>query len=451
MNQERRFWPFFAVVLLIWVSNQASAQTENPPEVSREMLEKSHLLEELPPPPDTAEKIEALVKKRQTEQYQKIIDLFKQGKVTAQEALKDPAFRGELHDKWRDNPLIPESLKKLLDQYTDPEHAPALSPKDLEELRNFAKSAPSHNEAEGKKGAAQKSEKPSDSTDDEKSAAGRTGRGGGSSGQTPEDQQELAQRVMKWLSGSPAMRKALRDLGRNLGEEDPRWARLSAGIDDMRQRLGNWSQRLELASGERGSWLARILPNWAPHFGLPADQSAGAGPHATDEDAGGSLSAGSHPWLLFAAFAFVILAALAGWSLMSRSRRLYGQSQRQEWKLGPWPVNPKEVVTRRELVQAFEYLSLLNLGPDARNWNHRVIAICLADKKKLSRMPVSRPPRHNAPETLPVNDPLHQVVVRELASIYEVARYAPPGDTLPVASLEAARRDLCNLAGVTAA
>src|SRR5262249_26886429 len=36
--------------------------------------------------------------------------------------------------------------------------------------------------------------------------------------------------------------------------------------------------------------------------------------------------------------------------------------------LGPWPVDPALVATRAELVQAFDYLALLMLGPPARSW-----------------------------------------------------------------------------------
>jgi hypothetical protein len=451
MNEARGLWPFFTLAFLIWLATSVSAQTETPPEISREMVEKSHFLEGLSPPQNLSETIEALVKKRQSEKYQRIFDLLKQGKIKPAEAIKDLAFLKGL----RDNPAIPESLKKLIDQYTDPEHARTLTPQDLEEIRNFARKP--RDEVEGKDGAAPKSQNSPEPSRDGNSAGRRLPRGGGSSGPTKEEQQQLAQRVMRWLSGSPAMRQALRDLGRRLGEEDPRWGRLSARFDEMRERWDKLSQKLQfdhLASGETGSWLARILPSGSLQWGLSGDQSAAAQQRGIDDAAGGSLSASSFTWLAFAAIVVLILTVVTGWSLMARSRQLLGARQQEEWRLGPWPVNPGDVLTRGELVQAFEYLSLLNLGPDARNWNHRVIASRLGDEKKLKKYnvaPASWPRQGRAVVILPVNDPLHRVVVGELASIYEQARYAPPGDPLPETSLEAARRDLCLLAGVTAA
>jgi hypothetical protein len=454
MNHLHRLWPFLAVALLASLFCPASAQTENPPEVTEEMLEKSHLSEALAPSPDLAAKIEALVKKRQSEQYRKIFEQLKQGKLNYKEAMKDRAFLKGL----RDDPRIPPSVKKLLDQYMDPEHAPALSPKDIEALREFAKDVGPRPEAEEKNNTPGKPEKAPEPAGDENSSLGGIGRGGtGSGGQTTEKQQELAQRLMKWLGGSPAMRQALRDLGRHLGEEDPRWQRLSSGIETMKERWGRWGQMLELdrLGDEDGrSWLARRFADSIPQFSWPSWEPPSAGPLLNDEIGSRSLPGVSGPWLLFASLAGAIAAAIAGWAFLARSRRLLEGREHPDWKLGPWPVNPREVLSRREMVLAFEYLSLLNLGPDARNWNHRVIATRLAEEKILKKhraIGVSEPTRSKPVEMQPVNDPLHQLVVGELASVYEQARYAPPGDTLSEASLESARRNFCLLAGEVAA
>ena len=96
------------------------------------------------------------------------------------------------------------------------------------------------------------------------------------------------------------------------------------------------------------------------------------------------------------------------------------------WNLGPWPVNPALVSTPAELIRAFEYLSLLRLGPDSRSWNHRAIAAHLG-------------------QTVP---PDGRRAADELAALYEQARYAPADDPLPADALSTARRDLCLLAGV---
>jgi len=44
---------------------------------------------------------------------------------------------------------------------------------------------------------------------------------------------------------------------------------------------------------------------------------------------------------------------------------------RSSWlALGPWPVDPRHITSRGELIQAFEYLACLLLGPDALHRNH---------------------------------------------------------------------------------
>src|SRR5262249_61129604 len=92
------------------------------------------------------------------------------------------------------------------------------------------------------------------------------------------------------------------------------------------------------------------------------------------------------------------------------------------WKLGPWPVDPAAVRTREELVRAFEYLSLLRLGPSARSRNHLEIA-----------------------------DRLGNGAARQLARAYEQAPSAPPADTLADSDLANARRHLTFLAGAPSA
>jgi hypothetical protein len=90
-----------------------------------------------------------------------------------------------------------------------------------------------------------------------------------------------------------------------------------------------------------------------------------------------------------------------------------------------WPHQPHLVSTRAELIAAFEYLSLLLLGPNARTWNHRDIAAAVGA---------------TAADRQPAAD--------ELAALYEQARYTPDDGPLAPAAVAAARRDLCLLAGV---
>jgi hypothetical protein len=122
--------------------------------------------------------------------------------------------------------------------------------------------------------------------------------------------------------------------------------------------------------------------------------------------------------------------ALAAWRL-----RVWHQAQRAAaaaaWKLGPWPVDPAAVASRQELIQAFEYLSLLRFGQAAFAWNHLEIAAHLGEGEGGSEAE-----RRSA--------------AGRLAALYERARYAPPDGPLPDADLALARRDLCFLAGALA-
>ncbi len=94
--------------------------------------------------------------------------------------------------------------------------------------------------------------------------------------------------------------------------------------------------------------------------------------------------------------------------------------------LGPWPVDPRKVATRGQLVQAFDYLALLVLGTDVRSWNHRAIARKMLETKL--------PPQ----------------AVEQLAHLYEAARYTAGPEPLPLNDQTAARRYLCLLAEVPA-
>jgi hypothetical protein len=129
----------------------------------------------------------------------------------------------------------------------------------------------------------------------------------------------------------------------------------------------------------------------------------------------------------------VVLAAAAGvlWragGLVERVR----QARAAAWRLGPWPVRPEDVATRGDLVRAFEHLALLCLGPDARTHHHLDLAARIGAQSDLD------------PER-------RQDAARHLAGLYEQARYTPDDERLADDDLHRARRELCYLAGVTAA
>jgi hypothetical protein len=90
--------------------------------------------------------------------------------------------------------------------------------------------------------------------------------------------------------------------------------------------------------------------------------------------------------------------------------------------LGPWPLDPARVASRNELIQAFEYLTLLRCGEPARTWHHHAIAECLGGSETERR-----------------------TAADQLAALYEQARYAPAAGGEP--DWSAARGPLTMLAG----
>jgi hypothetical protein len=92
---------------------------------------------------------------------------------------------------------------------------------------------------------------------------------------------------------------------------------------------------------------------------------------------------------------------------------------------GGWPIDPREINTREDVVKAFEYLSVMLCGSGAKTWTHSTIA------DELSKLAASEP------ET-----------ALKLARLYELARYAPLDEPLTRAELLEARRLVCELAGM---
>jgi hypothetical protein len=241
----------------------------------------------------------------------------------------------------------------------------------------------------------------------------------------------------KTLSNSPALSQAIRDLSQAAPAQDARWLDFLREAGDLGERLnsrfsgpGDGSGLIDrlAESLPRVHWrtpdLAQGRSEWV---GLPSAPAAGA------PAAGGGWR---WLWLLLVP----VLALLAWRALAVRQARVAAAVA--GWRPGAWPVHPARVRTRQELVQAFEHLSLLWLGPDARHRHHRDLG------DQLGRQPV--PVSKGVPRALAVAPAERQQVAAELATLYEQARYAPPSDVLPESALAAARRDLCSLAGVAA-
>jgi hypothetical protein len=239
---------------------------------------------------------------------------------------------------------------------------------------------------------------------------------------------QLAQRL-DGLSGtmndSPAFRQTMRDLGRMTLTADAHLG--DRTLDGQFDRWNRWAnQGNNWFNGRRSGFPALDLPKMAalrvpslnlsvggvPRMGMPSGTSVAGSP-------------GLGQGLVWAAVLVGIAVLL--WKILGRFGPLTPQRSADAWRLGPWPVDPKAVASRAEMIRAFEYLSLLRLGRPALHWNHREIA-----------------------DRLGTEDADRRRAAGEIAGLYERARYAPGDEPLSDEALATFRRDLCFLAGVSA-
>ncbi len=201
-------------------------------------------------------------------------------------------------------------------------------------------------------------------------------------------------------------------------------------LDDMRQSLRN--------SPDGAHWASKILPKDIPwhigeklmerfeHFQLPESWHVSLPTlgrlKAPRLPAGGGMPSlpqispgGASLWLLL--FLLCGLLAWRTWSMPARR-----PAAAPTFELGPWPVRPEAVATRTELIQAFDYLALLQLGLAARSWNHRTVAERWAEQAAARAEPA-----------------------RTLADLYELARYTAGPEALAPEQYEPARRALVAL------
>jgi hypothetical protein len=229
------------------------------------------------------------------------------------------------------------------------------------------------------------------------------------------------------FKGSKSVEKAIDSL--TSGENGPDWLKDKDEKEDEEFDWDQFGQRIGFDKLE--GWLPKMDGDWMnpkmpsmPSPNLENKSAPTIPPIGISE--GGGVAAG-------VVLGLILLTVLlfAAWKLRHWFTAGAGDALIGRWRLGPWPVQPALVRTREELIRAFEYLSLLRLGKAARTWNHRQIAASLGGK---SATPT---------ECGEAAD--------RLAQAYEKARYAPAADELPDRQLDAARRDLCLLAGVAGA
>lgn len=243
------------------------------------------------------------------------------------------------------------------------------------------------------------------------------------------EQAEKLQKAGGPLADSPALQRAVRDWAESLD-------RPGTGGTSWADRVAGWvrsARQSPLISGKNLPSLPRIFPPDLPrpHFpdvrlpGVPSLPGFGPPPVGSPGVPGGGAGTGLVWVVVLALFGLVL------WRILRRAPAADDRAGAGGWRLGGWPVAPGAVSTPEELIQAFEYLSLLRLGPRARSWNHRHIAAALEGMQ---------------------GDPdlRRRQAARHLAALYERARYVPRREPLTEADLVSARGELALLAGVPA-
>jgi hypothetical protein len=261
----------------------------------------------------------------------------------------------------------------------------------------------------------------------------------------PEAQERARKQLEEWskqfenwadkLDDAPALQDAVRDLGRAFlemrGGDLPPEDRLDTQLADLNRYsrdVGGWLRDSWKGMGDMGGLGDLKLPPM-PRFDLPKPTlpeirpvSPVNLPHSLPNVSGPS---GSWKEIVLVIGGCVLAVIL--WKVLRLILAIRRGKDNSAWKLGPWPLDPSKIASREDLVRTFEYLSLLRCGYPARTWNHLAIASQLGGE---------------------TND--RRQAARQLAALYEQARYAPGDESLPAEALAAARRDLCFLAGVAA-
>lgn len=188
---------------------------------------------------------------------------------------------------------------------------------------------------------------------------------------------------------------------------------------------GNWKlPNMDFPSFKLGKWFGRTTPStgsssssWSWGGSRPRVPSTGGGGL-------GNFGFGGSWFPVFVLF-FIVLGVLL-WVLIKRMQTDSPQPAYLTNGLGPWPVDPRRINTREDVVKAFEYLSVLICGVKAKTWTHNTIADALADLAAT-----------------------HGETAAMLARLYELARYAPLDEPLTHEELMEARELVCGLAGVS--
>lgn len=223
-------------------------------------------------------------------------------------------------------------------------------------------------------------------------------------------------RLGEWLRNSPAWKRAFDDLHGTVNDPDaPHWKLDGWRADMLDPDGGFWRVGQEVLHDLRGMAKPDLNPfDWGvepPGVGEPGTPQMG-GPASFGGAALGKVAI----WILV-----IVLCALIGGRLLRWRARAGASALRTG--LGPWPVRPEAVASRADLVQAFDYLAIGTLGPNAAPWNHHAVA---------NRWREAYPARADS--------------AAALETLYEQARYTAGPDALTDRERDLARRSLALIA-----
>ncbi|HEX3147323.1 MAG TPA: DUF4129 domain-containing protein [Gemmataceae bacterium] len=326
-------------------------------------------------------------------------------------AFKDPEFLKQF-DKMLHDPDFPKNLEGKL-----PKDTPVPDKDQGAELANKLKEAIESDRDNVGKQIFPKDGPPKDLPDPSKLPAGDT---------DPYADNEWVKWAEKNFGDSPAAKDAIKDLVKSMEKGD-----LKGIFDDVPEfKNGGWKDITEWGKSN-GADFGKIKPpdistgNSMPHI------SGGGGSNYTGGGGGGSaggIGAGGIGLSGGGGTALMVIAGIAAaiFVCLMLFRRWKAEQARRE-ALGIGTANGIDldaIRTREQLVEAFDQVSLDQIGEEARPWNHRVIADEFAELR----------PTQAAPAT-------------ELAGLYERARYAPLDEDLSAGEFADARRDLHAITG----
>jgi len=224
------------------------------------------------------------------------------------------------------------------------------------------------------------------------------------------------------LSENPAIRDALTDfVNGDFGE----WNTDAAEwLNDLKQYEGEFKDLGSWLEGQVGSPSGWELPKF--DWGSSGSGiSIGGGGGGSGYGAGGTRELS---WAPVIVLFLILFGGLIYWWVRGMESKDVVVEPTIEERLGPWPVDPRQIRTQEQLIKAYDYLALTECGLETKAWHHIAIA-----------------------EELGGRYPANQDEVSRLTGLYEHARYAPQSMPLSATQIDAGRRDLCQLIGVPVA